>query len=117
MVIHVLDIFAGAEHFIVLQRLPPVFDAAEDRWKALENYEMLRARKYVENVYYHELAKDLRRFGYCLCNQPRGDFEIEGVSAELCQRFSKRHKQIDKALAELLQAKPELDGANLKAIR
>jgi len=93
------------------------FDAAEGRWKALENYDMLRARKYVENVYYHELAKDLRRFGYSLRNQPRGDFEVEGVSAELCQRFSKRHKQIDKALAELLQAKPELDGTNLKAIR
>src|SRR5437870_4885055 len=60
------------------------FDAAEGRWKALENYEMLRARKYVENLYYHELAKDLRRFGYSVRNQPRGDFEIEGVSTELC---------------------------------
>src|SRR5437762_9668627 len=78
---------------------------------------MLRALKYVENVYYHELAKDIRRFGYSICNHPRGDFEIQGVPAELCQRFSKRHKQIDEALAELLRAKPELDGSNLKAIR
>src|SRR2546426_205324 len=93
------------------------FDAAEGRWKALENYDMLRARKYVENVYYHELAKDIRRFGYSICNHPRGDFEVQGVPAELCQRFSKRHKQIDQALAELLRAKPELDGTNLKAIR
>src|SRR5437867_2332335 len=93
------------------------FDAAEGRWKALENYDMLRARKYVENVYYHELAKDIRRFGYSICNHPRGDFEIQGVPAELCQRFSKRHKQIDEALADLLRAKPELDGTNLKAIR
>src|SRR6266498_30424 len=93
------------------------FDAAEDRWKALENYDMLRVRKYVENVYYHELAKDIRRFGYSICNHPRGDFEIQGVSTELCKRFSKRHKQIDEALTELLRAKPELDGTNLKAIR
>src|SRR6266498_2808390 len=93
------------------------FDAAEGRWKALENYDMLRARKYVENVYYHELAKDIRRFGYSICNHRRGDFEVQGVPAELCQRFSKRHKQIDEALAELLRAKPELDGSNLKAIR
>src|SRR5919108_2400107 len=93
------------------------FDAAEGRWKALENYDMLRARKYVENVYYHELAKDFRRFGYSICNHLRGDFEIQGVAAELCQRFSKRHKQIDEALAELLRAKPELDGTNLNAIR
>ena len=49
------------------------------RWKALQNFEMLRARKYVENVYYHELARDLRRFGYDLENHPRGDFEIKGV--------------------------------------
>ena len=40
------------------------FDAVEQRWKALQNYELLRARKFAENVYYHELARDLRSFGY-----------------------------------------------------
>jgi len=92
-------------------------DAAEGRWKALENYDMMRARKYVENIYYHELAKDVRRFGYLVCNHPRGDFELEGVPAELCQRFSKRQRQIDEAPVELLRAKSELDGTNMKAIR
>ena len=29
-------------------------DATEDRWKALQNYEMLAAQKYVENVYYQD---------------------------------------------------------------
>jgi conjugative relaxase-like TrwC/TraI family protein len=33
------------------------FDPAEKRWKALQNHQMFRARKYAENVYYHELAK------------------------------------------------------------
>ncbi len=93
------------------------FDRAEGRWKALENYEMLRARKYVETVYYHELAKDLRRFGYPIRNHPRGDFEVEGVSADLCQRFSKRHEQIGQALDALLESKPELAGTNLKELR
>lgn len=32
------------------------FDAVERRWKALQNHEMLLARKYVENVYHHELT-------------------------------------------------------------
>jgi hypothetical protein len=32
------------------------FDPVENRWKALQNYELLRARKFAENVYYHELA-------------------------------------------------------------
>jgi conjugative relaxase-like TrwC/TraI family protein len=35
-------------------------DADERHWKALQNYQMLVAQKYVENVYYHELARELR---------------------------------------------------------
>ena len=72
-------------------------DPEERRWKALQNQEMLKARKYGEAVYYHELAKDLRRFGYRIRNRARGDFELEGVSDEVCERFSKRHQQIDDA--------------------
>jgi conjugative relaxase-like TrwC/TraI family protein len=55
------------------------FDAVEERWKALQNYGLLRARKFAENAYYHELARELRRFGYRIRNLPRGDFQIEGV--------------------------------------
>jgi conjugative relaxase-like TrwC/TraI family protein len=32
-------------------------DDREGCWKALQNYEMLGAQKYAENVYYHELAR------------------------------------------------------------
>ena len=64
------------------------FDAAENRWKALQNYELLRARKFAENAYYHELARELRSFGYSIRNRISGDFQIEGVSEELCERFS-----------------------------
>lgn len=92
-------------------------DPEEKRWKALQNQEMLRARKYVEAVYYHELAKDLHRFGYRIRNRARGDFEIEGVADSLCERFSKRHEQIDEAQAALVQAKPELAQANQKDLR
>ena len=38
------------------------FDPVENRWKALQNYELLRARKFAENVYYHELARELKKF-------------------------------------------------------
>ncbi len=51
------------------------FDAVENRWKALQNYELLRARKFAENVYYHELARELRSFGYRIRNRARGDFQ------------------------------------------
>jgi conjugative relaxase-like TrwC/TraI family protein len=93
------------------------FDAVESRWKALENYELLRARKFAENIYYHEFARDLKAFGYRIRNRPRGDFEIEGVSEEICRRFSKRDAEIDAALAKLLADHPELGGANIAALR
>jgi conjugative relaxase-like TrwC/TraI family protein len=93
------------------------FDAVENRWKAMQNYELLRARKFAENVYYHELSRELRTLGYQVRNRGRRDFEIEGVPEELCERFSKRHTQIDEALAKLLADKPELTGGNFQDMR
>jgi len=81
-------------------------DPVENRWKALQNHELLRARKFARNVYYHELARELQTFGYRIRNQARGDFQIDGVPEELCERFSKRHAQIDEGLARLLAEKP-----------
>lgn len=93
------------------------FDTPENRWKALSNYEMLQARKYAENVYYHEYARELRQSGYEIENKPRGDFEIIGVSSELQSRFSKRHNEIDASIEKLLKEKPELANGNLKELR
>ncbi len=92
-------------------------DSVESRWKALEPCEMLRAQKFVEQAYYHELARSLNRFGYRLRNKPRGDFEIEGVSPELTERFSKRHREIDEKTRELLEREPEKAGQNINEIR
>jgi conjugative relaxase-like TrwC/TraI family protein len=93
------------------------FDAVENRWKALQNYELLRARKFAENVYYHELARKLRDFGYGIRNQARGDFQIEGISEGICERFSKRRIQIDEAVKKLLAEKPEYAGGDMMAMR
>jgi conjugative relaxase-like TrwC/TraI family protein len=93
------------------------FDAVENRWKALQNYELLRAKKFAENVYYHELARKLRGFGYEIHNLTRGDFQIEGISVDICERFSKRHTQIDEAIKNLLAEKPEYAGGDLMAMR
>ncbi len=92
-------------------------DAEEGRWKALQNYQMLVAQKYVENVYYHELAGALRRCGYTVENAGRGDFEITDISRELRERFSKRHHEIDAQLRRLLDAHPEKAGGNVRDIR
>ena len=93
------------------------FDAVENCWKALQNYELFRARKFAENVYYHELARKLRGFGYEIRNLARGDFQIEGILEEICERFSKRHTQIDEAIKKLLAEKPECAGGDLMAMR
>jgi len=57
-------------------------DSEEKRWKALQNYEILRARKCVEAVSYHELAKD-PSLRLADSQSTGGDFEIEGVSDAL----------------------------------
>ena len=93
------------------------FDGVEQKWKALETYEMLQAAKFAENVYYHELAQELKRLGYEIQNNQRGDFEINGVSPELISRFSKRHNEIDEKTRKLLESEPEKGGQNLKEIR
>jgi hypothetical protein len=62
-------------------------------------------------------ARGLRGFGYTLVNSARGDFEIAEVPAGICERFSKRHAEIDTQTATLLQEHPELHGANVQAIR
>jgi len=92
-------------------------DAIEDRWKALEACEMVTAQKFVRNVYYHELVRSLQKFGYGVENNPRGDFEIAGVSKELIDRFSKRHREIDEKTKEFLEREPDKANQNIKVIR
>ena len=92
-------------------------DAQESRWKALQNYQMLVAQKFVENVYYHELARALRSCGYTLENAARGDFRVTEVSPELCERFSKRHREIEEQTREFLAANPEKAIGNVDDIR
>ena len=57
------------------------FDPVEKRWKALENCEFLRARKFAKNASYHDLAGELRSAGYRIRNRARGDFEIEDAQS------------------------------------
>jgi conjugative relaxase-like TrwC/TraI family protein len=93
------------------------FDPVENQWKALQNFEMLRAQKYVENVYYHELARSLVGLGYGFENRSRGDFDVSGISRALCERFSKRHSEIDAQTRTLLEQHPEKASGNIADIR
>ena len=75
------------------------------------------AIKFAENVYYHELARQLHSFDYQINNHLRGDFQIEGVSEEICDRFSKQDAEVDRAFVKLLAEKPEFASANIKKLR
>lgn len=77
------------------------YDPMEGRWKALQTEGMYRAQSFVQNLYYHELCKGLRLLGYEVTNNPR-DFEITGVPAQVIERFSKRHAQIDRETRKLV---------------
>lgn len=92
------------------------FDAVEGQWKALQNHDMLVAQKFIANVYYHELARELRQSGYAIENKPRGDFEINGISRELIDKFSKRHREIDEKTRELLVREPEKADGNITEV-
>ncbi len=70
------------------------FDAAEDRWKALQTHGMFRAQRFTNGVYEHELSRELHALGYRTRSLGRS-FEIEGISHEVIERFSKRRRQID----------------------
>lgn len=93
------------------------YDPEERRWKALQNNEMLGAQKFVENVYYHVLARALRTFGYTITNSARGDFELAEIPRDVCERFSKRHREIDEKTREFLASHPDKLPGNQNAIR
>ena len=69
--------------------------------RALQNFEMLRAQKYVDAVYYHELSRKLHKFGYETETTKTG-FEIKGISEATRERFSKRHDKIQELTAQLI---------------
>jgi conjugative relaxase-like TrwC/TraI family protein len=90
------------------------FDPVEKRWKALQAGSMYRAQKFIENLYYHELAKALRGLGYEITNNAR-DFEIRQVPKSVIDRFSKRHRQIDEETRK--EIKREGLHGSVKALR
>ncbi len=92
-------------------------DHEEERWKALHNHTMLGAQKFVENVYYHELAKALRRLGYTVVNNARGDFELAEIHSSVRECFSKRHREIDEKTAALLATHAGKASGNVADIR
>ena len=76
------------------------WDAQSKSWRAMTEFEMLRAVRYAGKVYQNELGRSCRELGYGLAetHDERGTvtgFEITGVSAKIRERFSKRRADIE----------------------
>lgn len=88
-------------HFVVFNA---TWDAVEERWKALETRRMFDHLSFFTEVYRSEMTRRLQELGYKIRTTTTG-FEIEGVSEEIIQRFSKRRRAI---LAESKRLEQEL---------
>ena len=74
-------------------------------------------RKFAENVYYHELARELRVSAIRFATRHAAIFKSKAFPKKFANVFPNGMRQIDKALAKLLAEKPELAGANIKDLR
>ncbi len=77
-----------------------VTKTADGEFKALESLEMVRAIRYAGKVYHNELARLCHDLGYKTKNHldDKGHivwFDIDGVSDEVMEVFSKRRAQIE----------------------
>ena len=71
---------------------------ADGRLVALETSDIFSRTRYLTEVYRNALAAEIRSLGYSITKTKHG-FEIDGVSRELIERFSKRSKIRDTAVA------------------
>jgi conjugative relaxase-like TrwC/TraI family protein len=78
------------------------FDQEEKQWKALQAVELYKQSGLLTEVYRNRLVACLNECGYHT-RTTKEAFEIEGVSRDIINTFSKRHHQIDEA-AEALGA-------------
>lgn len=91
-------------------------DAESGGWRALTEFEIFKAIRYLGKVYQNELAASCRELGYELrdSNDERGrkiGFELEGVSEEIIKRYSKRRAQVEQAI-EQFEAKHGREPSN-----
>lgn len=86
------------------------YDRTENRWKSVQPSAFYRHQGYFREVCYNRLAQRMVAAGYTLDSVRSLGFNVQGVSAELRERFSKRRRAI------LAQAK-ELGVANQDALQ
>ena len=94
-------------HFVVANA---TWDSEKKRWLSLDTCEMFRAIRYAGKVYQNELALECRRLGYSIENirNQKGvieGFEIEGVTKNIRDRYSKRRAEIEAGIERFQKEK------------
>lgn len=92
-------------HFVTANA---TWDEGVRSWRALTEFEMVSAIRYAGKVYQNEMARSCRALGYEIAESrdKRGNvtgFEIDGVSQEIRERFSKRRADVEKGIAQFIQ--------------
>jgi conjugative relaxase-like TrwC/TraI family protein len=93
-------------HFVTANA---TWDEKVRSWRALNEFEMFMAIRYVGKVYQNEMARSCRALGYEITESrdSRGNvtgFEIRDVPAEVCRRFSKRRAQVELGIANFIES-------------
>ncbi len=94
-------------HFVVANA---TWDPGHERWLALDTCEMFKAIRYAGKFYQNELALQCRQLGYQIqpVRNEKGiveGFELNGVSAEIQERFSKRRAEVETGIERFRREK------------
>lgn len=78
---------------------------ADGKFKALQEYEMIRFSSYFGRIYQNEMRRRCHNFGYetTTTYDFKGNekgFEITGISAEIIERYSSRTREMDAVILE-----------------
>ena len=71
------------------------YDSVEHRWKAVEPRGFYKYQSYLREVSYNKLAEKMKAGGYRIEKTRSGSFNIEGMSTDLREQFSKRREKIE----------------------
>jgi len=77
---------------------------AEGKRYALETHDMVKAIRYAGKIYQSALRRNVEELGYCTRDKFDAKsllegFEIEGISDELCEKYSQRRGEIEDEIA------------------
>ncbi len=75
------------------------FDAAEERWKAIQLGDIVRDKGYYQAAFHARLASKLKDIGYGI-EKDGNSFRLAGIERATVEKFSQRHGVIDKEAAK-----------------